>query len=71
MFRTEKHLNSVKNFNQPLRSRVQGSSFDMTVHREYSLFVDVAKKDMRRVGVTEKDGRDRVRSRQMICCAEP
>lgn len=43
----------------------------MTVHREYSLFVDVAKKDMQRVGVTEKDGRDRVRSRQMICCAEP
>lgn len=34
-------------------------------------FMEVVKENTQRVGVTEEDGRDRVRWSQMICCCDP
>lgn len=34
-------------------------------------FMDVVKKNMKRIGVAEEDAENRVRWRQIICCGEP
>jgi hypothetical protein len=47
----------------PLRSRKRG--------RPKRRFLDAIKEDMRVVGVTEEDTKDRVVWRRMICCGDP
>ena len=34
-------------------------------------FTDVVREDMRAIGVTEQDARDRVKWREMACCSDP
>ena len=34
-------------------------------------FIDVVREDMRAIGVTQQDARDRVKLKYMFCCGDP